>query len=199
MSRLHIRFFTVISLLLVFAAGAFAQGDQSPEDMQKMMTEWAKWSTPGPEHQLLAKLAGDWNVVSKWWMAPDSEPMSSASEQKLEPIFGGRFIKIETRSNMMGQDVHGIGYIGYDKFKAMYTMFWIDNMGTAMFTAYGTADDAGKTITLTGKMDDPMTGEKDKEAKYIYTFSDDGTFHFEIWDMVPGKAFKSVDMTYTKK
>lgn len=193
------RFAMVFALVLVFSASAFAQADQMPEDMQKMMAEWAKWSTPGSEHQLLAKLAGDWKCTSKWWMAPDSEPMSSASDQKLEPIFGGRFIKIDTYSEWMGEPSHGIGYIGYDKFKAMYNMFWIDNMGTAMYIAYGTADAAGKTITLMGKMDDPMTGEKDKEAKYVYTFNDDGTFLFEIWDMAPGKAFKSVEMTYKKK
>jgi hypothetical protein len=89
--------------------------------------------------------------------------------------------------------------MGYDKFNQQYVMTWVDNMGTAILSAKGTAAEDGKSITLMGKMDEPSTGEKGKDVKYIFRFVDDKNFSFEIWDMLPGSPFKAMEMTYTKK
>ena len=197
MNRALVIFCIVVGLLGFSAVFAQEKG-QSPEDMQKMMAEWQKWSTPGAEHQVLAKLAGDWKVHSKWWMSPDAQPMESDEGQKAELMWDGRYLKFETTGDMMGQPMHGLGFLGYDKFKGKYNMFWIDNSGTAMYTALGTADPTGKEITLTGSVDDPMTGEKNKEAKYVYHINDDGSVTFDIWDTKDGKSYKSAEMHLTK-
>jgi len=36
---------------------------------------------------------------------------------------------------MMGQPMEGVGYTGYDRMRKQYTMVWLDNMSTAMYSA----------------------------------------------------------------
>ncbi|MBU0508644.1 DUF1579 domain-containing protein [bacterium] len=195
------RVFIVLFSLIVFALAAFAQGEgKTPEDMQKMMAEWQKWSTPGPEHQLLGKMVGEWTCTGKSWMGPDQPPMEGTpGTAKSEFVFGGRFLKSDYSGDIMGMPFQGVGYLGYDNFRQQYWMTWFDNMTTALFTAYGAASADGTELTLMGKSDDPMTGEKDKDTKYYYKFVDENTMIFEVWDMTQGKTYKGMEMTYTKK
>lgn len=196
-----IRVFVTLISLTILALTAFAQGEgQNPEDMQKMMAEWMKMAAPGPSHDLLKKMVGEWTVATKSWMSPDQPPMESPPGiSKSELLFDGRYVKTEHSGDMMGMQFQGLGYTGFDNFRKQYWMTWFDNMGTALLTAYGTASPDGKELTFLGKSDDPMSGEKDKDTKYYYKFVDDKTVIFEIWDMTAGKNFKMMEMTYTKK
>jgi hypothetical protein len=73
-------------------------------------------------------------------------------------------------------------------------------MGTAMYTARGTADADGKVITFNGLMDEPTTGEKDKKIKYVTRIIDDNKHVFEGWDQVgTPNEFKAFEVTYTRK
>lgn len=195
------RVFVVFLSLMILSLNAFAQDEgQKPEDMQKMMAEWMKIAAPGPAHDLLKSMAGEWTCTGKSWMAPDQPPMESTpGTSKSEMFFDGRYLKTEHSGDMMGMPFQGLGYMGYDNFRKQYWMTWIDNMGTALYTAYGAASSDGKEITLLGKSDDPMSGEKDKDTKYAWKLVDDKTIVFEVWDMTPGKEFKCMEMTYTKK
>jgi hypothetical protein len=205
MRRSLIVILSVAMMIAVFALAGFAQdkGDKkmpSQEDMQKMMAEYAKYANPGPEHELLSHMAGEWTTTGKMWMGPGAPSMDlQPGTQTGEMLLGGRYLRQLHHGTMMGQPYEGISMMGYDKFKKQYVLTYSDNMGTAILTAAGTASDDKKTITLMGKMDEPTTGEKDKDVKYVYRFPDDKTIVFEMWDMLPGSPFKAMEMTYTKK
>jgi hypothetical protein len=195
----------VIVAILLLSANLFAQDQAkvqkpSAEDMQKMMAEFQKLGAPGPEHKLLSTLSGEWINHSKMWMGPDAKPIeTSPGVHKGEMFMGGRFLRFTETGDMMGQPMEGLGIMGYDKSKQQYTMMWIDVSSTSMYTAAGTADADGKTITLLGKVDNPMTNEKDKDVKYIYRFESPTQVVFEMWDMANGQFYKSMETTYTKK
>jgi hypothetical protein len=204
--RSLIRVSTVLSLVLAFALLADAQtkekakGQPSPEDQQKMMAAMMASMKPGPQHDLLAKMAGDWSVAGKMWMDPNSPPADmKPGTEHAEMILGGRFLQSVNTGEMMGMPFEGHGMLGYDNFKKLYQMTWVDNMGTTISTASGTADAAGKTITLMGKMDDPSTGKKDQDVKYVYELKDDKTINFAIYQPEGGKDMKVMEMVYTKK
>jgi hypothetical protein len=207
MTRSWIRTLCVLTLVAAFAFSALAQGkDQpkggqpSPEDMQKMMAEYAKYSNPGKAHELLVKMSGEWTGTGKAWMGAGAKAMDmKPGTHSGEMILGGRYLRVVDRTEMMGQPFEGITVLGYDNFKKQYLLTWMDNMGTAILTAAGTLSEDGKSLILTGKMDEPVTGEKDKDVKYVYRFPDDKTIVFEWWDMTPGKPFMSMEWTYTKK
>ena len=204
---MRIRFSLVMAVLLLVAMVAQAEdkpqgAKPSAEDMQKMMAEYQKLGAPGPEHQKLATLAGEWTNASKMWMEPNGQPLETPpGTHKGKMILGGRFLRFtETGKMMPGQPMEGIGMLGYDKTKQQYTLLWIDNSGTSMYTAAGTADADGKTITLQGTVDNPMTHEKNKPVKYIYHFESPSKVVFEMWDsQANGEFYKSMETTYTKK
>ena len=79
-------------------------------------------------------------------------------------------------------------------------MFWIDDMGTVMSTGDGNFDQSGKVLTLFGKMDEPTTGEYDKNVKYVSRWIDNNKFIFEIHDLAIGEPnTKVIEVEYTRK
>jgi hypothetical protein len=193
-----------VCIILLVATLAFAQEQgktpPSQEDMMKMMAMYEKLAAPGPQHAELAKLAGDWNVVSKMWMDPKQPPMETKGTSSGKMILGGRFLQTEFNGEMMGKPFIGVGIEGYDNYKQKYVMMWIDNTGTMLTTTEGTASADGKVITYLGKMDDAMMNIKDKTIKYVATIIDDKSNKFEIFDGVgTPNEIKIMEMNYTKK
>src|SRR2546428_3031197 len=119
----------------------------------------------GEPHQALDPLVGKWETASRFWMGgPDSPAMDTKGSAEIKQIMDGRFLVQEASGDFMGMPFKGMGITGYDNFKKKYVSFWIDNMGTAMFTSLGTMDPSGKVINFYGQLDEPMTGEQDKMA-----------------------------------
>jgi hypothetical protein len=201
------RVVTVLALVFAVALMASAQtkegakGQPSPEDQQKMMAAMMAAMKPGPQHDVLAKMAGDWTVTGKMWMNPKEDPMPmDPGTEYAEMILGGRYLQSVMNGKMMGMPYEGHGLMGYDNVKKQYQITYVDNMGTAISTGTGTADATGKIISLMGKMDDPSTGKMDSDVKYVYTIKDDKTFVFEMYGPAPtGGLVKMMEMTYVKK
>jgi hypothetical protein len=207
--------FLVRGSMLKFAVAAVATGllispaqaDDKKEgagagtpDMEQMMKKMEELATPGPEHKKLAAMVGQWDAEARCHMAgPDAPPTVSKGTCTTTMILGGRFLQEEFQGDMMGKKFTGIGLTGYDKFNKKYVSLWIDDMGTGMFTSEGTADESGKVLTFTGKMDDPMTGEKAKPMKLISRMVSNDKRVFEMHDLSLGEKSKIMDITYTRK
>ena len=110
----------------------------------------------------------------------------------------GRYLPKKARL-VMGQRT-GDGITGYDNFKQKYISSFIENMSTGMYTSEGTADQSGKVLTFHGKMDEPITGERDKLVRFVARIISKDKHVFEIYDLV-GRPdeFKAVEITYTRK
>jgi hypothetical protein len=72
---------TLVSLSAVgicaFGAGLLVSPTiaEEPPDPAAMEAAWNDYMTPGPEHAHMAEhLVGQWEVSSKWWMAPTRHP-----------------------------------------------------------------------------------------------------------------------------
>jgi hypothetical protein len=99
----------------------------------------------------------------------------------------------------MDQRFSGKGYTGYDLYKKQYVSTWMDTMGTMIMTATGTADASGKKVTMTGQVDDFMTGKK-MDFKQTATVIDPDHNMFELWMPGPdGKMFKTLEIHYMRK
>jgi hypothetical protein len=73
-------------------------------------------------------------------------------------------------------------------------------MSTAMFNTLGAFDASGRVLTATGKIDEPMTGEKDKTVKCVIQIVDKDKHVFSFYDLVgTPNEFKAVEITYTRK
>jgi hypothetical protein len=101
---------------------------------------------------------------------------------------------------MMGMAGRGFAIQGYDNFKKKYVAMWVDSMSTAMLTMSGNASRDGKTESMWGLMDEPMTGEVGKHVKYVTRVINDDKFIFEIHDLaIGGDKTKVVEIVYTRK
>jgi hypothetical protein len=206
--RLHSLSYAVLAAALVAVVPSTLAEDKadkgkaekapSAEELE-MMKKWEAAATPGAEHKALEPLVGTWEVASKWWMDPTSPPMETKGRCKTSWILGGRFVQDEFEGEFMGKPMKGIGLTGYDNVKKKYNGVWIDNMGTAMLHSEGDASADGKTFTFTGKVDDVMTGEKDKTMKFTVRIESDKKHVFEMFDTSTGKDVKCAEMVYTRK
>jgi len=193
----------VCASLLAVTPGP-AQSKKAAKKMpsqEQMMKAWEEAMTPGDSHKALGMFVGSWNAEVKIWMnGPKGDPMVSKGTAEYKMMLGGRYLEQDFTGEMMGQPFQGTGFTGYDNFRKKYVGFWIDNFSTAMSTMEGTADHKTKTLTMTGKMDEPSTGEKDKKVKYVVHFVDDNTHVFESYDVTAyGDKKPVMVITYTRK
>ncbi len=199
------RILTVIILLTVavFIGASWAIAQDKPaateQDQQAMMKKYMEMIAPGPEHAAMAKDVGKWNGVMKMWMAPGAPPQEMTTTKTVAMDMDGRY-SVEDETGMMnGMPYHGHNTIGFDKFRGEYVFSYYDNMSTGIWTATGTADKDGKTITFNAKMDDPMTNRKDVPTRVIVKAIDDDHNTMEMWTQSPdGKEYKCMENTYTR-
>jgi len=199
------------ALLSVIFAGLLLAQDKPAKDakpgkdapavnIEEMTKKWMAAATPGAAHKALDSQAGEWDLTTKMWTpgtaGPPTETKGTATTKW---ILGGRFLQSDVTGEMMGMPMTGLGITGYDNFKKKYVTYWIDSLGTAMYTAEGTADAAGKVFTYHGKMDEPATGEKDKPVKFIHRVLTADKHVFEIHDVALGANSKAMEMSYTRK
>ena len=170
-------------------------GFAQDEDMQQA---WMKSMMPGEPHAKMAKMVGEWDVVSKVWMDPASPPMESKATTTFKMILGGRYLQQELTGNMMGMEFSGIGTEAYDNVRGVYLGTWIDSMGTSITYSEGSYDEATKILHFKGSMTDVMAGGV---APYRYTqeMKDDDTMVFTMYNTVEGQEMKTMEMIYTRK
>lgn len=172
---------------------------QAAPDMAEMMKKWKEASSPNEHHKSFAGMVGKWNTENTMWMAPGAPPMVSKGTAEISLILDGRFLKQEAKGEFMGGPYSGSGLTGYDNMKKCYVMTWVDNTASGISSAEGNYDMSGKVLTLYGKMDEPTTGEHDKNVKYVLRKIDDDKFVFEVHDLVIGEPnTKVMEITYTR-
>jgi hypothetical protein len=194
----------VLALTMFVPGGAIAQDKKKPgkkmPSQEEMMKRWQEAITPGEAHKKLEAMVGMWDAEVKMWMGGvNVEPTISKGTSENKLVLGGRYVQQDFTSEMMNQPFSGVGFTGYDNFNKKYVGFWIDNMSTAMSTMDGNVDKDGKTFTLWGKMDEPMTGERGKKVKYVTTVVDNNKHVFEVYDLTLNKEKPIMQITYTRK
>jgi hypothetical protein len=153
---------------------------------------------PGPEHKILAKLAGKWNAKVKSWFGP-GEPKESEGVLTRRMIMKGLYVQENFTGDFLGMKFQGQGILGYDVNKKKYLMAWIDNFGTGISLNQGSYDADAKTLTFTGEEDNPMMGGKMKTKDVLKLVSDDEqSFEMFRTPITTGKEFKVMEITYTR-
>ena len=195
----------LIALFVLAVSGIALAEDKAqpqqptPEQMQEMMKQYEAKIAPGPQHQDLAKSVGNWKTVSKMWQMPGAEPMVTTGVATARIEMGGRYLIEESQMEMMGMPYKGFNVVAYDNLRQEYQMVYFDNMGTGIVTGKGKADADGKSVTMTGTMDDVMSGAKDMPMRYVMRAIDNDHKIFEMWGPGPdGKDFKMMEMTYER-
>ena len=173
---------------------------QMSAEQKAMMDKMAKAATPGPQHAMFAKMAGEWSCTVKFQMDPSQPWQESQSTATITTLMDGRYIQEVDSGQMMGAPFSGMGLYGFDNVSGKYVSTWIDNMGTGIMTSVGTADASGKVINWNATMNDPVTGKASK-SRMITTIVDNDHHTFEMFGVPHGgkKETKMMTIDYVRK
>jgi Protein of unknown function (DUF1579) len=180
----------IFGSLLFLSCSLFAQEavkkDVARPEPTKEEKAWMDYMTPGPMQQMLAKSNGDWSEELTFWMTPGAEPTKAVAKCFNSMILGDRYQVSTSTGDMMGMPFEGRSTVAYDNVKKLFQSTWIDNMGTGIVFMEGPYDAATKTVTLKGKMVDPMSG-KIENARQTMKFVDDNNQIMEMYVTKDGK------------
>lgn len=196
--------------VMLGAGGRFEEPaqPQTPADMQAAMAGYMKSIKPNERHKYLEQLAGDWETTMQVFTASGAKPIETKGTSKNEMIHGGRFLKMDTTGalKMPGPDgkttevpMVGLGLMGFDNNRKLYTFMWTDTLNTGMLLAKGNLSQDGEAMTLFGEMDEPLTGEMGKPVRYVTRIIDKDHYTFEISEVIYGEPFKVVQIDYSRK
>jgi hypothetical protein len=170
-----------------------------PPDEKAMMEAMTKAATPGDAHKKLESMIGTWDTKVTMWMDPSKPPAESTGTSENRWVLGNRYVQQTFEGTFMGQPFSGIGYTGYDNIGKKYMGTWMDTGSTEMMNMTGKSDAAGKVMTFSGTMNDPMTGKACKLTSKV-TVADNDHHTMEMWGPDPsGKVYKMMEITYVRK
>jgi hypothetical protein len=181
-------------------AGAQSGSASSRPDADKaeMMKKVEAAGKPGPGHQALNALEGNWKAEVKCWMEPGGSPEVSQGTAHASWKLNGRFLEEEFHGQMMGKPFTGRTLLGFDNTKQTFHSVWVSDMQTSMFTSEGKGDNGNKVITLEGKSTCPATGQKDIPMKTVLRVISPDKHVLEMFDGSKGDA-KTMEITYTRQ
>lgn len=119
----------------------------------------AQMVQPGPEHDAMKQLVGEWTGEVVFQMPGMPEPMKSEVTQNVTLDHGGLWLNMRFEGTMMGAPFSGESIMGYDPALGKYVEIWVDSMRTEMQKIEGTYDAATRTWTKSLQGKHPMTGE----------------------------------------
>ena len=146
---------------------------------------------PGPEHDMLKKLEGDWDAAAKFG------DMESKGTATYKMGLGGFWLLLDYKGDFGGMKFEGKGATGYDPNKKKYVSTWVDSMSPSLMTMEGAFDKEGKTYTETGE-GIGMDG-KPQKMKSTIELKDNDTMLFIMYTVAEGKDQEMFRINYTRK
>jgi len=156
-----------------------------------------KADVPGPIHQRLNELAGDWDVAIQYKLGEKLQEGKASCEAKW--ILDGRFLRQDYKSQFQGKPFHVLQLLGYDNARKKTIEIMMDNLGTGILHNEGSISDDRRVISNVGESLDPTTG-KPYKLRTVTTFVTPDRFTLE-WFRIDegGKEQRVVSMTHTRK
>lgn len=167
---------------------------------QEEIAKYRELAKPGPEHEMLSKFAGKWDVTV------------SAGRRAASTGGGRSYMTMERRFLWIGYEAEGRSgrykgafTIGFDRRHQHYTLIAMDTDGTYFITSRGKKLPDSKKIKLLGSDDDPYMeklGFK-KEFAHVLDFSDPDKFTIDVLYLdtrtKQRKEMKAIEFTFTRK
>jgi hypothetical protein len=168
----------LLALVLAFGMSAVVARAQEPPK-------------PGPEHEKLKELVGDWDCTIKF----GNMEAKGAAVYKLD--FGGFYLIEQFEGDFGGMKFRGRGQMGYCPLRQKYITMWIDSMSPSPMVMIGTFDKDGKTLTEEGE--GPNHEGKMTKMKTVSTMTDKDTVNMTMYEVKDGKDTETMSIVYKRK
>jgi hypothetical protein len=181
-----------VTLIVLSMASAIGESGEKKADSKKALAK------PGPMHQQLAKLAGEYTTVTKFMLKPGDDAKESQGSAKLKTILDGRFLVEEASGNLFGQKTGSMHLLGYNNGTGKYEGTWVYTGSTGMMTLVGTSKDDGKTIEFNATYE-LEKGVKTALSVVTRILDDDHFVTSLIAKGTDGNPGPTLETTYTRK
>ena len=200
---LVILIFTPVPICLsACTSSRVSRGETKPPGIQlrnEMLAKTLDAAEPGPEHERLQALIGDWKAETIAWRGSGAAAEQGKGTLSNFWMLDGRFVGQEYKSRAQRPKYQGLGGLGYDNIRKLYTSVWLDTTSTSVYTATGSCDASGSLFTLEGVYQDPVTGTPVR-CRSITRIFNTNKYTFELFKEGPDrKVFKALEITYTRK
>ncbi len=193
--------FAICVVVAVLAAPAIAQEGEMPQmtpEQQAEMEAYMKAGALGPQHEMMAKQVGTFDVAIKSWMDPAAPPMESKGVAVRTLQMGGRVMHEDFQADMMGTPFTGLARSGYDNVSGKYWSTWTDSMSTGIMVSEGECDES-QSCTYVGTYNDPIkNGPVKSRMVTTWTSPDEQTFAM-YGPGRDGTEMKMMEMVYTRR
>jgi hypothetical protein len=147
---------------------------------------------PGPEHEKLMELVGDWDAVM------DMGGQKSKATTTYKSICGGMWLESNYQGDLGGAKFQGRGLDGYDQIKKKYVGLWVDSVSSAPLHVEGNHDPKTKLLTMTGESLGP--DGKPQKFKNTTETKDKDHFTFRMYMVQPdGHEELQFTIEYTRR
>ena len=186
---------------VVLALPALAQEGEMPQmtpEQQAEMEAYMKAGALGPQHELMAKHVGTFDVAITSWMDPAAPPMESKGVAVRTLHMDGRVMHEEFQGDMMGIPFTGLSRSGYDNVSGKWWSTWTDSMSTGISVSEGECDESFN-CTYVGSYNDPVKGGP-VTSRYVTKWTSPDEQHFAMYGPgSDGQEVKMMEMIYTKR
>ena len=126
------------SLHLLAVAASLAVLAQDPLREAGMMRSAQQLAVTTVEHQLLQRLAGDWDVVNTTF-PPGGKPQEARGRIVGKSMLGGRYVVLNHSLAVGANRVEAVQLLGFDTLRGHYTSSWRDDVSTWAVECSGAA------------------------------------------------------------
>lgn len=191
----------IVVLWCAISVSAAADTPPSPNVASKKTDAAAafeKAAALGPQHRLLAQIAGNWAVTQSIWTGTNSAPKIDRGNATFAMVIGGRHLRQELRITSSAKPFEGLGYIGYDNLSGDYYSSWMDVNFTGVILVRGTYDADSKTYTFVGDMADPANDGSTTRLREVLHVVDADHFTYEYYETRGSEEALAVRLEYTR-
>lgn len=186
------------AVFALYGPAVAAAQEPTAEQIAQVM-ELAK---PGPEHEMLAKLEGEWDQRILGWPAPGADPFEVSGRAVNRMVLGGRFLESRSTSSFGGEAMESVTIHGFDRRHGEFTIIGLDTFGTYWVTAQGPRGSDGR-IVMRGT-DDMVTLNHTQVYDMILTIEGPDRYKVEIifhdeMHRKGGPPFKAVEIVHTRR
>jgi hypothetical protein len=197
-----------LSAVLVLAAAAlgFAQPalaqDLDPAELEALMTRSMELAEPGPEHERLAAMVGEWDVQLTMWAERGAEPVVLEATAEAHLILGGRFLMQTTTIPEGYFAAESISILGFDRRSEEFTLLGLDTGGTYWVSAQGPLVSANEAVLSGEDFDAVFDGTQ--EYDFVLRWEGERTFITQIifkdaFHTGGGEPFMMVETVATRR
>lgn len=112
---------------------------------------------PSPQHEFLAKQAGNWKVTCRYSMGPGMDPVEVPGTETAE-MLGNFWLVTRFEADLLGTPMSGQASTGYDPIQKRFVGNWKDSSVPFLYLFEGFLDNEQKVLKMSGENFDPVRG-----------------------------------------